>query len=446
MKLLILLVVVLLTTVAAGIALLKNPGYILIAFDGWSIETTLSIFVLAIFLGYSAFYYSVRFLGGTYRLPKRYRHWRDVRQVSRARMSFDRGMLAYTEGRWRLAERSLTRHVKHAETPLLNYIYAAFAAQHQGNVRQRDYYLRKALKAAPNAGIAIGLTTAQLLLDQAQQAQALETLKQITLEAPDHPQANYLLAQLYWDTQAWWELRAILPNLRKNANLQNDQRFRQLEIQVYTHLLESCDAKVATGVADLRNAWNWIPKAHQERPDVVYLFCKKLAQSGAVQEAEQLLRKTIQKHWDDRLVRLYGSLSGADANAQLKTAEQWLKGREKDPELLLCVGRLSFRVQLWGKARSYLETSVLMRPSADAYKELAALLEKLDDKKSALEYYRTGLTLALQRAEEPTMVATKVSIQNVVHDKSISVGQSKKKEVNQSKSIAELPRVSASKG
>ncbi|MFQ5936992.1 MAG: heme biosynthesis protein HemY, partial [Acidiferrobacterales bacterium] len=82
---------------------------------------------------------------------------------------------------------------------------------------------------------------------------------------------------------------------------------------------------------------------------------------------------------------------GDSPSAQLETAEGWLSTRPDNPSLLLTLGRLSLQNELWGKARSYLESSAQRRPTAQTYRELAALMERLDEPDKALDYYRRGL-------------------------------------------------------
>jgi HemY protein len=50
---------------------------------------------------------------------------------------------------------------------------------------------------------------------------------------------------------------------------------------------------------------------------------------------------------------------------------------------------------LWGKARSYFESSLAIAPSAEAYADNARLLEQLGENSTALQKYREGLMLIL---------------------------------------------------
>ena len=62
-----------------------------------------------------------------------------------------------------------------------------------------------------------------------------------------------------------------------------------------------------------------------------------------------------------------------------------------DPDLLLATARLCLRNELWGKARSYLETVISIRPSPEVYREYGHLLNQLGEGDAAAEAFREGL-------------------------------------------------------
>ena len=102
------------------------------------------------------------------------------------------------------------------DTPLLNYLTAARAAQKMGDSKLRDHYLREAQHSMPDAKIAVELTQAQLQLANNQWEQALATLRHLHDLAPHHPYVLKLLMNLYKEIRDWPQLIAILPDLRKN--------------------------------------------------------------------------------------------------------------------------------------------------------------------------------------------------------------------------------------
>jgi HemY protein len=104
-----------------------------------------------------------------------------------------------------------------------------------------------------------------------------------------------------------------------------------------------------------------------------------------------LIRDALKRTWDDDLARYYGLAISSDVAKQLATAETWLKSQSHNPSLLLSLGRLSILNQLWGKARSYLESSLDLAPSAETYRELGRLLDLRGEEVLANECYRKGL-------------------------------------------------------
>ena len=69
----------------------------------------------------------------------------------------------------------------------------------------------------------------------------------------------------------------------------------------------------------------------------------------------------------------------ADPRRQLALAESLLERHPREPELLLALGRIALRNQLWGKARDYLESSLKLAARPDTCAELARLCEHLGE-------------------------------------------------------------------
>ena len=93
---------------------------------------------------------------------------------------------------------------------------------------------------------------------------------------------------------------------------------------------------------------------------------------------------------------LFRSIEGPDASKQLKRAEGWLARHGDDPDLLLAAARLCLRNELWGKARSYLETVIALRPTPEAYQEYGRLLTQLGENDAAADAYREGLGIVAE--------------------------------------------------
>ncbi len=77
----------------------------------------------------------------------------------------------------------------------------------------------------------------------------------------------------------------------------------------------------------------------------------------------------------------------------MQKAEQWLTAHPTDAHLLLALGRLSLRNQLWGKAREYFERSLQEQPSPEVFAELARLLQSLKEPERSAQYLQNETRL-----------------------------------------------------
>ena len=65
--------------------------------------------------------------------------------------------------------------------------------------------------------------------------------------------------------------------------------------------------------------------------------------------------------------------------------------------LLLTCARQSIRAELYGKARSYLETSIAIRPRLEAWQLLASLFDQLGERERAIQALNDALMHAVGR-------------------------------------------------
>lgn len=382
---------ILLLAVMLGLYLQQDPGYVILARGTYTLEMSLTVFALLVLGGFISLwlliYGTIRLWG----LPGSLKRWRLQQRRERARRETSRGLIELAQGNWQRAEQLLVRYVSDSETPLLNYLAAARAAHKQNQIEKRNDYLQQARLNLIDSTVAVDLTQAELQLNHGELAQAHAILIGLYDIAPRHPQVLYLLARVHEGMRNWPELYELLPVLRKRDVL-DGTTLRALELRAARELLTL--ATQQGKVENLKDIWKSMSRNMQQDADMVrhYARCLLTLEQPAI--AEELLREVLRRQYDRDLVYLYGLLEVKEKDKQLVTAESWLKGHERDPVLLLTLGRLCFRNQLWGKARSYLDASVGIEPQSDTYRELGQLLEKINQPKEAAEYYRKGLLLA----------------------------------------------------
>ena len=372
-----------------GVVLSQDSGYVLLSFGRYTVEMSLALLLIVLGGLFIAMYFGIRLLVRTARLPEDVRGWKQRRGSHMAQQAMTRGLLEMSEGNWRSAERRLARFADRSETPLLNYLAAARAAQLQGAHDRRDGYIRLAHETMPSADVAVSLTQAELQLADHQLEQALATLKHLRSVAPKHIYVLRLLRRLYEQLGDWEHLRELLPELRRRK-VEDEADLQRLEMRTHRALLEQ--AFLAGDEHRLEMAWADVPRGLRTEPQLLGDYAGYLLETGHDDKAEQLLREALRKRWDTGLVETYGLLETTEPGKQLSHMERLLADHPDDPTLLLTLGRLSLRAQLWGKARGYLEACIGRNGPAPAYRELGQLLERLHEPGKAIEIYRRGLS------------------------------------------------------
>ncbi len=395
MRLPLIVLAALAAAVLLALAIHADTGYVLLSYRHVSAEMAFSTLVMLVLVGWLLLSLAVWLLWRIWTLPARTARLYRRRRQRRARRALNRGLIELAEGRWNEGERHLVRHAKDCETPLINYLIAARAAQLQRADDRRDDYLRLAYEAMPAATVAVLLTQAELQIAHRQFEHALATLRRLQEIKPRHTFALKLLARLYHELGDWDQLEELLPRLRQQQAMPADELTR-FEERVATERLRGFVGSDA--LSRLEEYWGALPRRLRQQPALVQEYALALHGAGADDAAESVIRDALKREWNDTLVLAYGGLKARDVSRQLARVEAWLKERGDSAALLLTAGRLCIANQLWGKARSYIESSLAARPSAEAYEELGRLLQELGQPEAAMQAFSRGLATALGHA------------------------------------------------
>lgn len=371
-----------------------DPGYVLIGYGRWSLETSLFVFVLLIIVVFTLLYFGLRLLSNVAALPKRFQHKGRNRRSTRSQKALIKGLIDSAEGNWTKAENSLIKHAVDSGTPLMHYLTAAKAAQSRGAYDKRDEYLRLAHESTPGSEIAVGLTQAELHLSDKQFNEALESLTALKSIAPTHGTVLKLLHHTYQALEDWEAIRKLIPSLHDNKVLM-EAEIRLTETETYSALLRE---KAELGDAnELTRLWETIPNHVQNFPGVHSLYFAAMIEAGASSQIEGEVRDRLKKEWSNTLLVLYGCIKTDRPAKQVKYAEKWLNDRPRDAVLLRVLGKLCLNAENWEKAEKYLGASVGIEPTVEAYQLLGNLLVQQRDENRASECYRRGLMLASEQ-------------------------------------------------
>lgn len=403
MKRFAIVVVLLLAAVGfLGWAIYQDTGYVLISYDRFRYESSFWVFLALIgclWLLSMVVHWVLGLLYASGALVNPWSRRHRARRVAKASRS---GLRELAEGQWSNALTHLRTAAEHDRQPLVHYLGAARAASELGEYEQSEELLRKAQEREPEAGLAVGLTRAQLQIDRAQYAEARASLNTLHNEHPRHTHVLTLLQQLYVQLKDWPALCRLMPELRKHRVLP-PAKLDELELLAWTAAVEQAGVAATATPEDpqqaLNQCWQTVPGKLRNEPLLVRAYADGLSRLGAEDKAEEVLYAALKKQFDDRLVERYGRVRGREPARQLSHAEAWLNAHPESAELLLALGRLSLRNELWGKARDYLEASLRFEHRAETCAELARLLAQLGDNERSNRLFQEGLGLLGQTSQ-----------------------------------------------
>lgn len=384
--------------------LLNDPGRVTLNLRGHVLEMALPLAVLLLLTVYALLRLGIRLI----RVRRRTAEERAARQRDRSQQQLARGLTELSAGEWLAAEQTLTRSAFGASQPLLHFLAAARAAELQGATARRDEWLAKALDVAPEQRAAVHITQAEMLLRHNQLTAALTTLEQLDASGHQNARGLSLLARIYRQQGDWQKLKLLEPRLRSAAGIPV-AAVDEILAQVHLDMLKA--AGTAGDPAQLEQAWREVTRSLAKRPDVVVTYARAAMACHAVEPAEKALRELLNDQWDEAAVLAYGELAQiepgiAEPLGLLHTVEKWLAQHPRDPALLLTCARCCLRNELYGKARSYLEASLGIRPRLETYQMLARLLEASGEREQSFKLLNEALVQAVgRRASLPKLRA-----------------------------------------
>ena len=379
---------------AAAIWLMQqDQGYILISLGTLSIEMSFwlgaIIFVAAsgLFIWLLLFFKWLLGAGGV-------RQWWLARRSTKQTGKTAKGLMDFLSGDWSMAERVLGQSVKDPALTRVSLLFAAKAATNNGQIQQAKQLLKQFVSEFPGDKEYADLLLAEMLIQASEIDRAQEILEAIKVE---NKMSLRLLADLYCLQSNWSALSALMPKIKRQSVFDKNA-LEALQVKCYRGCLNISDHSLTTVVRGqkIEAVWSDIPRAFRQIPEIIAAYVDGLASADAPEKALNILAKALKNEWHQCLLEAYGRLEIKDGSKQLALGEQWLVKYPQDPLLLLALGLICRRMGFLGKAKDYMKSTIELAPSAQAYNELAAVLELLGDSKSSSEVYKKGLRFATQ--------------------------------------------------
>ncbi len=381
---------------ALGLIAMDDPGYVLISRVPYEVEVSLALFVLVLVLIFTGLYLLVRFLLRLVTARRDVSRWNERRNRARAGRDILHGYARLIEGDFAEAERELTVRLAHSDTPLLNQLGAAYAAQQQGDFARRDAYLDAAAAGGRRFRDAVSLTRARLQYQAGQVADARATIESMPSALRRRHVVQRMEAEVLRSQEDFKALEKRLPYYRRHDAFSREE-LGELEQQTYGRVLR-LEAPTPENVNELTRAFSSLPESARHEDDKLLAYVAKLVEGGQVKRAADVIRNEQHHHWHAALVPVF---AGLDMDAAEKTRQMlvWLERHPEEPLLLYHVAHLKNAAGDAEAAQGFYVKAIRHGAGARAYLELGELLERAGEHAEAMRCYKRGLQVRGNRGE-----------------------------------------------
>ena len=394
---LILVACALLIGATIGFLLQKEQTYLLISTKSISFEMTiwmaLIIYLLSVSFVIGILVLISWILGGS-----GFKSWLISRKKRKNLLDTIKGLIYFSDYDWKNSLTSLERSASNSLMPSVNYIYAAKAAAEIDDYDRAYQSLALLKKSDPNASTLVEKIRSELLLREERFQEAIQISMDLLTKLPKDTGNIKILVDCYYITEDWTALQRLLPHIKKNRALV-DSSFESLELETYENLLKSFRVESNLKVKDNRekadDVWETMPKHIQNNPAIIASYFDLLKQIDDTGKLSSLMIKSIEKSWNDELVRRLGSLNSSSPEKILSVVEKWLIKKPENIALLTCLGDICVGAKLLGKGHDYYSAAINIEPSPSLFFKLGNVLSAIGDKTKSSDMFKEGLEFSI---------------------------------------------------
>ena len=396
-RVLILVACALLLGATIGFLLQKEQTYVLISTKSISFEMTIWMAIIVYLLSIS-FIISILLLISWILGGSGFKSWLITRKKRKNLLETTKGLIYFSDYDWKNSLTSLEKSAPSSLMPSVNYIYAAKAAAEIDDY-DRAYQSLALLKTSdPTSSILVEKIRSELLLREERFQEAIQISTELMTKLPKDTGNIRILIDCYYITEDWTALQRLLPHIKKNRVLV-DSSFESLELETYENLLKSFRVEMDLKNKDNRekadDVWEAMPKHIQNNPVMIASYFDLLKQIDDTGKLSSLMIKSIEKSWNDDLVRRLGSLNSSAPEKIISVVEKWLIKKPENVALLTCLGDICVGAKLLGKGHDYYCAAINIEPSPSLFFKLGNVLSAIGDKTKSTDMFKEGLEFSI---------------------------------------------------
>ena len=396
-RVLILVACALLLGATIGFLLQKEQTYVLISTKSISFEMTIWMAIIVYLLSIS-FIISILLLISWILGGSGFKSWLITRKKRKNLLETTKGLIYFSDYDWKNSLTSLEKSASSSLMPSVNYIYAAKAAAEIDDYDRAYQSLTLLKKSDPTSSILVEKIRSELLLREERFQEAIQISTELMTKLPKDTGNIRILIDCYYITEDWTALQRLLPHIKKNRALV-DSSFESLELETYENLLKSFRVEMDLKNKDNRekadDVWEAMPKHIQNNPVMIASYYDLLKQIDDTGKLSSLMIKSIEKSWNDDLVRRLGSLNSSAPEKIISVVEKWLIKKPENVALLTCLGDICVGAKLLGKGHDYYCAAINIEPSPSLFFKLGNVLSAIGDKTKSTDMFKEGLEFSI---------------------------------------------------
>lgn len=373
--------IIMLFAAAVGVAIAAHhySGNVYVQIDQTLVRMNLHLFIVGLLVSVCTLYFLVKLLFGVLATPGKIGRFGSSRKYRKAVDALNQAGVAYFEGRYPKAAHEAARVLanKHAgDNRVLALLIAAECARQNGESSQLSRYLNEIAEKLPaKSQLPRHLLSADVALSKGDFAEAqthLDAAEDLDRHLSVIHRLQLRLAVAKADAPAILEQA---DKLQKAGAMAEEEALRYRQT-AYGQLVEAADSAAA-----MKNILKRLPNA-QKAGELCVAVAEQYEKLGLYADAVAWVGSYYPHTRHNGLLPvLLNSMRYLDDGEQRKlinAAEGWLKNHPEDAALLMYLGELTYSKQLWGKAQSYFEASIAVKPTVQARLGLAKVFDEIN--------------------------------------------------------------------
>ena len=313
-------------------AISQDPGYLLVTWGDWQLETSVWLALSALLLSLVLLWFIFRALRTTLRVPRALRRWLGLRSARGAQRRADKGFAAFFEGHWDVAEKALKKGGAPDEQTILHPLYAALAALHRGESARALALLEQAETEGSAPVSLITLARAECHLRAGATHDAERSLEQLSASERKTPRSKALLAEAAYLQRDWQPLTELLADVQR-AGIVPAEQMQVWEREGWMGLLSEAADAASTAVSVWKRAPDALKAPGQPLWPALLDILNKDAQADALQGQADALQRVLQErlsqHCEPVTLEAMKGLPDKQLLKMKKALERW---RDEDSE------------------------------------------------------------------------------------------------------------------